>query len=225
MNNLNTFWAELMIEELIRCGVKYFFISPGSRSTPLTAAVAKKRKAHKIIVFDERSSGFMGVGYGQAKNEPAVIITTSGTAVANLFAAVVEANLSQIPLILLSADRPFESHGIGENQTINQINIFHQYAKFFYNMPCPDYKIAPEMVLSTIGYAHNLCMCDPMGVSHINCMFRKPLEPDTEEIEPSYCSSVKQWGQSKKKYTLYHKTTKTPDQDSMDKLADTYPQP
>ncbi len=219
MNNLNTFWAGLMIEELIRCGVRHFFISPGSRSTPLTAAAARKELSHKIIVFDERSSGFLGVGYGQAQNKPAVIITTSGTAVANLLPAVVEASLSNIPLILLSADRPFESHGIGENQTIDQIDIFVKYAKFFYNMPCPDYNIDPQMVLSTIGYAHHMCKADPMGVSHINCMFRKPLEPDDENIGSSYFESIKEWEKSKQQYTFYHKMTKTADRDSIDHVS------
>jgi len=220
MNNLNTLWAELIIGELIRCGARHFFISPGSRSTPLTAAAAKNEKAKKIIVFDERSSGYMGVGYGQARNEPAVIITTSGTAVANLFASVVEASLSNIALIILSADRPFESQCVGENQTIDQIDIFAKYAKFFYNMPCPDYNISPEVPLSTISYAYDMCTSDPKGISHINCMFRKPLEPDDEGIRSSYLDQVKERSFLTKKYTFYFKAAKQADAASLEMVSD-----
>ena len=89
--NLNTFWAELIVEELVRNGVNYFCISPGSRSTPLVAAAAVNEKAKKIVCIDERSSGYHAVGYARATGKPAAVITTAGTALANLLPAMTEA--------------------------------------------------------------------------------------------------------------------------------------
>ena len=76
--NLNYLWGKLIIEELIRNGVDYFCISPGSRSTPLVAAVARNKKTKKTICFDERGSAFHALGYAQSKGIPAAVIVTSG---------------------------------------------------------------------------------------------------------------------------------------------------
>jgi len=104
--NLNLFWAELIVEELVRNGIDYFCISPGSRSSALTIAVARHEKAKSLISYDERGSVFHALGFARATNRPAVVITTSGTASANLYPGVVEASLDHIPLIILTADRP-----------------------------------------------------------------------------------------------------------------------
>src|SRR5450830_603279 len=175
---LNDLWGRLIIEELVRNGIDYFCISPGSRSTPLTAAAARNKKAKKIICFDERGSAFHALGYAQAKGQPAVVIVTSGTAVANLFPAVVEAHQNNIPMIVLTADRPPELMDVGANQTINQTNIFGIYAKWHFGFPCPDTNISPKMLLTAIDYAVYLSTSSPEGPVHINCMFREPLEPD-----------------------------------------------
>ncbi|MFT7423836.1 MAG: 2-succinyl-5-enolpyruvyl-6-hydroxy-3-cyclohexene-1-carboxylate synthase, partial [Psychromonas sp.] len=107
-SNINLLWASLFIEELVRNGISDFCIAPGSRSTPLTLAADQHKEAHTHVHFDERGLGFFALGLSLFSRKPVVIITTSGTAVANLYPAVIEAKLSAIPLIVLSADRPVE---------------------------------------------------------------------------------------------------------------------
>ena len=128
--NLNIFWAQLIIEELIRGGVDYFCISPGSRSTPLVVAAARNKNARCMISYDERGSAFHALGYARATNKPAAVITTSGTAVANLYPAVIEAATDNVPMILLTADRPAELIDTSANQTIDQEYIFGRYTRW-----------------------------------------------------------------------------------------------
>lgn len=106
--NINQLWADLMVSALIRSGIHHFFISPGSRSTPLTVAIARHPDARKVIHPDERGTAFAALGFARATGKPAVWVTTSGTAVANGLPAVVEASNDRIPMLLLTADRPPE---------------------------------------------------------------------------------------------------------------------
>ena len=116
-------------------GSDHFVVSPGSRSTPLTVAVARNPKAHTTIHFDERGAAFFALGHAKATGKPAVLICTSGTAVANYFPAVVEASMDNIPLIILSADRPPELIDVGANQAIFQDNIYGEYPRYYKNLP------------------------------------------------------------------------------------------
>jgi 2-succinyl-5-enolpyruvyl-6-hydroxy-3-cyclohexene-1-carboxylate synthase len=149
--NINTLWGSLIVEELIRQGIDYFCISPGSRSTPLTIAAARHPKAQHNICNDERAAAYLALGYAKATGTPAVVISTSGTAVANYFPAVVEASFDLVPLIVLSADRPPELRATGANQTITQTDIFGDYVRWQFDLPCPDEKIPPQMVLTTVS--------------------------------------------------------------------------
>ena len=135
--NLNSFWGRLIVEELIRCGVDYFCISPGSRSTPLVVAVAQNSRAKSIVCYDERSSAFHALGYARAAGKPAAVITTSGTAVANLYPAVVEAAVDKVPLLLLTADRPPELIDTGANQAMNQDSFFGRFVRWQFDLPTP----------------------------------------------------------------------------------------
>jgi len=108
---MNLVWASLIIDELAALGCELFCIAPGSRSTPLVMAVAQSSKTRTIVCHDERSLGFFALGYAKATQQPTAVIVTSGTAVANLFPAVVEASMDEVPMIILSADRPTELRG------------------------------------------------------------------------------------------------------------------
>jgi 2-succinyl-5-enolpyruvyl-6-hydroxy-3-cyclohexene-1-carboxylate synthase len=112
--------------------VTQWYICPGSRSTPLTAAVAKALRIHvgiiqAISVHDERAAAFRALGYGRATNRPAVVITSSGTAVANLYPAIMEAGIDGIPLLILTADRPYENRDNGSNQSVDQVKVRISY--------------------------------------------------------------------------------------------------
>lgn len=165
------------MDELVRWGVTTVCLSPGSRSTPLVAAAAAHPGLHIVTHVDERGAAFFCVGHGRASGVPAVWITTSGTAVANGLPAVIEAAMDHVPMICLTADRPEELRGTGANQTIRQPGIFADYPRYQADLevPTPDSdplharEAAHTAVLAAIGL--------PSGPVHLNCPFRKPLEP------------------------------------------------
>ena len=192
-SNINIFWGCLIIEELIRNGIDYFCISPGSRSAPLAVAVAENKKAKSIICYDERGSAFHALGYAKSTGNPAVLICTSGTAVANYYPAVIEASQTGTPLIILSADRPPELRNTGANQTIDQIKIFGDYVKWFFDLPAPDINIKPAFLLTTIDQGIYQSKLDKKGPVHINCMFREPLEPAKDKLPSEYIAKISAW--------------------------------
>lgn len=112
---------------------------------------------------------------------PAAVITSSGTAVANLLPAVVEASQSSIPLLLLTADRPSEMRDSGANQTINQVNIFGSYTRWAVDVPPPDHTVPVRGLLTTVGAAVRFANGTPAGPVHLNCQFREPLAPMVAE--------------------------------------------
>lgn len=181
--NLNHLWAQLMIEELIRNGVTHFFVAPGSRSSPLALAVAGNKRAKMTVHFDERGIAFAALGCARATGIPAAVITTSGTAVANLFPAVVEASMDNVPMIVLTGDRPPELRDCGANQAIDQVKIFGDYTRWFFDLPCPDEKISPRFVLTTIDQAVARARGTPAGPVHLNCQFREPLAAIVEPYD------------------------------------------
>ncbi|QYK05086.1 2-succinyl-5-enolpyruvyl-6-hydroxy-3-cyclohexene-1-carboxylic-acid synthase [Shewanella zhangzhouensis] len=194
---LNLLWGSLILEELTRHGVMHLCMAPGSRSTPLTLAAAAQDKLTRHLHFDERGLGFLALGLAKASKAPVAIITTSGTAVANLYPAIVEASLTHVPLIILSGDRPWELIGCGANQAIEQPGIFGGYARQL-NLPTPDLRIGPEVLLSALD--EQLANLDrPL---HINCMYPEPLYPSERRFEQfdSYLSRLGQWQDTQAPY-------------------------
>ncbi|HRR10146.1 MAG TPA: 2-succinyl-5-enolpyruvyl-6-hydroxy-3-cyclohexene-1-carboxylic-acid synthase [Rhodothermales bacterium] len=176
--NLNQLWADLMVDELVRNGINHFFIAPGSRSTPLAVAIARHPNTKKTVHPDERGTAFAALGFARATGNPAVWVTTSGTAVANGLPAVVEASNDRVPILLLTADRPPELRETDANQTIRQTGIFGTFIRWAFDMPCPDMSIPAQMVRSTVGYAVSQST-QQKGPVHLNCMFREPLAPQS----------------------------------------------
>ncbi len=191
--NINALWGSLVIEELVRSGVTYFCISPGSRSTPLTVAAARNYKAKTVICYDERAAAFLALGYARGSGNPAALISTSGTAVANYLPAVIEASIDNCPMIVLTADRPPELRETGANQTVQQPEIYGNYARWFFDVPCPDTSILPEMVLTTIDQAVYRSRRSPAGPVHLNFQFREPLAPVKKNIPGDYLDHLKNW--------------------------------
>lgn len=177
--NVNRFWAWLVVDELVRSGVRQFCLSPGSRSTPLVLAAAAHPDASVQVHIDERGSAFFALGYARATGTPAAWISTSGTAAVNGHPAVVEAAQDGIPLICLTADRPPELRDTAANQTVDQVRLFGNSPRWFFDLPAPSPNIDPRFVLTTIDQAVFRARSDK-GPVHINCMFREPLadEPD-----------------------------------------------
>ena len=217
--NLNTFWASLIVEELVRNGIEYFCISPGSRSTPLVVAVARNKKARSIVCYDERSCAFFAVGFARATGKPAVVITTSGTAAANLYPAVTEASNDKVPLIILTADRPPELIDCGANQTIDQPKMFGAYTRWHFDLPCPDETIAPEMVLTTVDQALYRSRYNNAGPVHINCRYREPLEPDGAVPSDDYLENIAKWQESAEPFSAYRKPAISVSKETLDSLV------
>ena len=176
--NRNELWGRVLMDELARCGLQYVIVSPGSRSTPLVLAAATDARLRVTTQIDERSAAFMGLGVGKATGAPAALITTSGTAVANLLPAVVEAAQSETPLILLTADRPPWLRGADANQTIEQRGIFRGYVRLFEDL-FPGEASEKELrhLRSVACRAFAAALGDPAGPVHLNLPFAKPLEP------------------------------------------------
>ncbi|MCW8995693.1 MAG: 2-succinyl-5-enolpyruvyl-6-hydroxy-3-cyclohexene-1-carboxylic-acid synthase [Psychromonas sp.] len=201
--NINLLWATLFIEELLRNNICDFCIAPGSRSTPLTLAVAKRKDVNTYLHFDERGLGFFALGIALAKKKPVVIITTSGTAVANLYSAIIEARQSEVPLIILSADRPPELIHCGANQAIEQYAIFADYPVFFRQIPSPTLSIKPNYLLTTINQGLAKQKNSPAPI-HFNLAFPEPLYPQQENIDyQQYLAPLKQWLTSSAAFTHY----------------------
>ena len=176
--SLNYFWATLAVEELRRCGVLEFCLAPGSRCTPLTVAAARCPDVGATVHYDERGLGFMALGQARASGRPSAVVCTSGTALANLAPAVVEAAMDGVPMLLLTADRPPELRQIGANQSIDQVGLFGRHCRWEFDVPCPTSAIDPTVLLGLIDHAVHCAATPPAGPVHLNFMFREPFLPD-----------------------------------------------
>jgi len=218
--NINSLWAALLVEELVRSAVDTFCVAPGSRSSPLTVAVARHGQARSVVHYDERGAAFHALGYGRATRKPAAVITTSGTALANVWPAVVEASLDRVPLLILSGDRPPELQDTAANQTMDQVKFFGDYVRWSVTVPCPDKEIAPTVLLTTVDQAVHRSGGAAQGPVHINCMFREPLAPtDQGQDFGSYLEILGEWLKGKRAYTRYHRTLGPSDEPVLDEFA------
>ena len=179
--NWNEHWGELIIEELVRHDTECFCISPGSRSAPLTVAVAKNPRAKSVIFYDERAAAYYALGHARASGRPAVLICTSGTAAANYLPAVIEAAVDQIPLLVLTSDRPPELRETGANQAINQTFLFGTHVRWFFDPGCPCSEFTTEALLSTIDHAVSKTLQPLPGPVHLNFPFREPFFENAEK--------------------------------------------
>jgi len=172
--------ALVMVDELIRCGVSDVVVGVGSRSAPLAVAVAAAEKRGDIrlhVRVDERVAGFVALGIGKVTGVPAAVITTSGTAVANLLPAVVEAHESRVPLLVITADRPGRLRQVGANQTIDQVGIFSTFTRLDIDMdPARDDANRNRYWRSVISRCVAVATdsIEP-GPVHLNVPFEEPL--------------------------------------------------
>ncbi len=178
VTNLNTLWAEAFVAELALAGVRTACVSPGSRSTPLTLALARHPAIRVFTILDERSCAFFALGVAKASGMPAVAVCTSGTAAANFHPAVLEASHGEVPLIVLTADRPPESRDTGSGQTTDQLKLFGTAVRWFFEVGTPELRDAALRHLRGLAArAVFTATRAPAGPVHLNFPFHKPLEP------------------------------------------------
>ena len=192
------------VDQLVRAGLRDVVVCPGSRSTPIALAVAADARLRLWTHIDERAAAFFALGIAKATRLPAAVVTTSGTAAANLLPAVVEARYGRVPLLLLTADRPPELRDRGSAQTIDQDHLFGRHAKWFAELPVPESvrsgaedglgDPALEAIeahwLGVASRAVAVARETPAGPVHLNLPFREPLVPDgplaaAPELEPA----------------------------------------
>jgi len=184
--NRNELWGRILLDELARAGVRELIVSPGSRSAPVVLAAADDPRFRIHVQIDERAAGFVALGVGKAGGSPAAVLTTSGSAVANLFPAVVEAAQAEVPLLVLTADRPPRLRGADANQTIDQTKIFGGYVRRFEELsPAEATGLAVRHLRSTVCRALAAAVGLPGGPVHLNLAFAKPLEPVEVPGDPS----------------------------------------
>jgi 2-succinyl-5-enolpyruvyl-6-hydroxy-3-cyclohexene-1-carboxylate synthase len=178
--NRNTLWAQVFVDELARSGLQAVCIAPGSRSTPLTLAFAAEPRLRVYSHLDERSAAFFALGLALASGRPVALVCTSGTATANFYPAIIEAAQAQIPLLVLTTDRPHELRDSGANQTIDQVKLYGDHVRWFVEVAPPEAN-PPALTLRSLrtlaGRALATAAGSPPGPVHLNFPFRKPLEP------------------------------------------------
>lgn len=176
--NTNTLWSSVFAETLVRSGVRQAVISPGSRSTPLTIAFAGHPGLEAVPVLDERSAAFFALGLAKQSRRPVVLLCTSGTAGANYHPAVIEAQESGVPLLVITADRPPEMRACASGQTIDQQKLFGGHVNYFHELAVPE----PTLLLlrylrQTVAQACARALLPDAGPVHLNAPFRDPLPP------------------------------------------------
>ena len=159
-----------LVDEWLALGVRHAVIAPGSRSTPMALALTDRREMRVHVVHDERSAAFVALGLA-LDGDPALLLCTSGTAAANFYPAVVEAGLSEVPMIVLTADRPEELRGVGAPQTIDQVDLFGRHVVWSRDPGVPDdaeRSLWRELAVDAWTHA-------AQGPVQVNLAFREPL--------------------------------------------------
>lgn len=171
-----------LVELLHQQGLRHVVVSPGSRSAPLTLAVARHPGLQVRVVPDERTAGFTALGMAQQLRQPVALICTSGSAVYNLSPAVVEAYFQHVPLLLLTADRPHEWLHQQDGQTIDQVGLFGAHVKRSYDLPADyEHPDARWFIERTLNEAYTLSQSGAAGPVHVNVPVREPFYPKTDE--------------------------------------------
>ncbi len=175
-----------LLDELVRCGMQHACTSPGSRNTPIVLSIARDERLHAWSHIDERASGFFALGAAKASGRPVAVTCTSGTAAANLMPAVVEANYAAVPLIVLTADRPPELRDVGAGQTIDQLKLYGDNVKWFFELDVPQASAERlRWVRSLACRAYWTALGERPGPVHINIPLREPLVLD-EPLDPAH---------------------------------------
>ena len=196
--NPATALATVLADELIRCGLREVVLAPGSRSAPLAMEFFRRAQLGDVrlhVRIDERSAAFVALGLAKASGVPAAILCTSGTAAAHFHAAVIEADESCVPMIVLTADRPPELRGTGANQTIDQLKLYGSAVRWFCELGAPE-PLSPAYWRSAAARAWGIASGQaggPAGPAHLNLALREPLVPDEDPSIGSGRPDGKPW--------------------------------
>lgn len=220
--NLNTAVGRAFTEELARLGVRLAVVSPGSRSTPLALSLDRNPEIEVEVVLDERSAAFFALGAARASGLPVVLVCTSGSAAANYLPAIVEADLSAVPLIILTSDRPPELRGIGSGQAIDQLKLYGDAVRWFADVGTPrgdDDGLLYVRQLACRAYA--AAAGDPRpGPAHLNFPFREPLAPRPGGEPVTATGSLALEGRGDRPLTTVYEPSRELGADALERVAE-----
>jgi 2-succinyl-5-enolpyruvyl-6-hydroxy-3-cyclohexene-1-carboxylate synthase len=190
--NLLTEWSRLLFVSLADAGVTDVVLSPGSRSTSFMVAAEREPRLRCHDSIDERAASFFALGLARVSGRPPVLLCTSGTAAAHYYPAVIEASLADVPLVVVTADRPLELQDCGAAQTIDQVKLYGDYVRRFYELGTPD--PAPSALAGVrrlAAQAVHFATAPMGGPVHLNARARKPLEPVSAATETERALAAK----------------------------------
>ncbi len=220
--NRNTALASALVEELARCGMRHAVLSPGSRSTPLALALWRQPAIEVSVIVDERSAGYFALGAAQGTRRPVAVLCTSGTAAANHYPAVIEADEAAVPLLVLTADRPPELRGIGAGQTIDQLKLYGSSVRWFCEVgthEADDEGLLHYRSVACRSYAAARGEPRP-GPVHLNLAWRDPLAPLPVEDDVTATSTLALEGRGDRPLTAVPHSSSTPEPALLDELAE-----
>lgn len=182
-SNINTLWSSVLAETLVRLGIKTAVVCPGSRSGPLTTALARHPHLEAIPILDERSAAFFALGRGKMTGFPVALVCTSGTAGANFYPAIIEARESGVPMLVLTADRPPELRHCHGGQTIDQQKLYGNYPSWYAELSLPSEEMGELCYLrQTLVQAVARSRFPFPAPVHLNVPFRDPLAPTPHPV-------------------------------------------
>jgi 2-succinyl-5-enolpyruvyl-6-hydroxy-3-cyclohexene-1-carboxylate synthase len=182
------------VDELCRAGIRHAVVCPGSRSTPLALALAQHSGIRVWTHIDERSAAFFALGMAKGLYQPVAILCTSGTAAANFYPAVIEAKLSQVPLVVLTADRPHELRDCGAPQAIDQNRLYGQHVKWYMEAAPPLATNESLRYIRTLAArAAATAAAVPAGPVHVNFPISDPLTPVPGPLLPTPQREAAAW--------------------------------
>lgn len=184
--NLLTVWADVLLASFVAAGVRDVVLSPGSRSTPFVLAAVRQARLRLHDIIDERAAAFFALGQARRSGRPSLLLCTSGTAAAHYLPAIIEASQAGVPLIALTADRPFELQACAAPQTIDQSKLYGDQVRAFFELGLPDESAGALRALRRVAAqaVHGSLYPQP-GAVHVNARARKPLEPQEASDEAS----------------------------------------
>jgi 2-succinyl-5-enolpyruvyl-6-hydroxy-3-cyclohexene-1-carboxylate synthase len=180
--NAGRAFALVLVDELVRHGMRHAVVAPGSRSTPIALALLENPDVSVHTRVDERSASYLALGIAKASGDVVPVLCTSGTAAAHFHGAVMEADLSRVPLLALTADRPPALRGTGANQTVDQVQMFGTAVRLAVDAPLPEAQPGSvaawrALLASVAGHCLGAEPGSPPGPVHLNCPLDEPLLP------------------------------------------------
>jgi 2-succinyl-5-enolpyruvyl-6-hydroxy-3-cyclohexene-1-carboxylate synthase len=198
--NLHLAWCRLLARGLALAGVSDVVISPGSRSTPLVLGFEDEEEIRKHTILDERAAAFFALGMARASGALVALVCTSGTAGAHYFPAILEASQARVPLLVLTADRPWDAYHCGASQTVDQVKLFGEHVRHHAELGLPEREALGAIPRIAAQAVSSALHPDP-GPVHLNLRFRKPLEPvDAPRPEPHEAEVGRLWTRIPKVY-------------------------